>query len=142
MNTSTHNNISIRLPKNHVELIVKAAIEANESLSRYIAKRALASACLELGVAEPPPDAPSRDKIKAAAAAAGMSLEAFVAKAMADAVEAATRRSERPPVMRDSHDTEPPPGPAKPSESGNWNFSKMSPAKVVANALHRTGSER
>jgi hypothetical protein len=142
MNTTTHNNISIRLPKNHVEIIVKAAIEANESLSRYIAKRAIAVACSELGIAEPPPDAPSRDKIKMAAAALGMSTEAFVAKAMADAVEAAARRSERPPVMRDSHDTEPPPGPHRPSKSGTWDFSKESPAKIVASAIHRTGSDR
>ncbi len=44
MTILTHSNISIRLPKTHAELIVKAAIAARAELSQWDASRALAEA--------------------------------------------------------------------------------------------------
>ncbi len=145
MTVLTHSNISIRLPKSHAELIVQAAIEAREELSKWVATRALASACAELGVPEPLPEPPTRDRLRAAARAVGMSEEAFKAKALADAVELATRprKSESPPAMRDSHgDSEPPPPPAKtPSGEYRINLEKLTPAQAVRQALTASGGE-
>ncbi len=153
MTILTHSNISIRLPKTHAELIVKAAIEAREELSKWVASRALAAACAELGVPEPAPEPPSKDRLRQAARALGLTEEAFKAKVLFDAVSRALEnRTPQGPVMRDS-DTEPPP--AMPSEgagvkktkSGEYkaasldlpDLSELTPAQAVRAALGRVG---
>jgi hypothetical protein len=102
----------------------------------------LASACAELGIPEPAPEPPSRDRMRAAARALGLSEEAFKAKALADAVELATRprKSEGPPAMRDSAgDSEiPPPMPSvvkTPSGELRIDLGKLTPAQAVRMAL-------
>jgi|SRR5688572_24397397 len=143
MTILTHSNISIRLPKTHAELIVKAAIEAREELSKWVASRALAAACAELGVAEPAPEPPSKDRLRQAARALGMSEESFKAKVLFDAVSRALEhRTPTGPVMRDSGDTEPPPAmPASPkAKSGEHrldlpDLSTLTPAQAVRVAL-------
>ncbi len=147
MTILTHSNISIRLPKTHAELIVKAAIEAREELSKWVASRALAVACAELGVAEPAPEPPSRDRLRQAARSLGMSEESFKAKVLFDAVSRALEhRTPTGPVMRDAGDTEPPPAmPAegsgvKKAKSGEHrldlpDLSALTPAQAVRAAL-------
>ncbi len=142
MTILTHSNISIRLPKTHAELIVKAAIEAREELSKWVASRALAAACAELGVAEPAPEPPSRDRLRQAARSLGMSEESFKAKVLFDAVSRALEhRTPTGPVMRDS-DTEPPPAmpEVKKAKSGEHrldlpDLSTLTPAQAVRVAL-------
>ena len=143
MTILTHSNISIRLPKTHAELIVKAAIEAREELSKWVASRALAAACAELGVAEPAPEPPSKDRLRQAARALGMSEESFKAKVLFDAVSIALEhRTPTGPVMRDAGDTEPPPAmpDAKKAKSGEHrldlpDLSTLTPAQAVRAAL-------
>jgi hypothetical protein len=143
MTILTHSNISIRLPKTHAELIVKAAIEAREELSKWVASRALAAACAELGVPEPAPEPPSKDRLRQAARALGMSEESFKAKVLFDAVSRALEhRTPTGPVMRDAGDTEPPPAmpEVKKAKSGEHrldlpDLSTLTPAQAVRVAL-------
>lgn len=83
-----HTNISIRIPREHAQLVIDAAKGSKTLLSRWAADNLVKTAASELGVPVPPPAAPTRDRLRAAARAAGMSEEAFRAKALADAVAA------------------------------------------------------
>lgn len=88
MTVLKHTNISIRIPSDHAALVIDAAGASKTLLSRWAADRLVKVAAGELGVPLPAPAAPTRDRLRAAARAAGMSEEAFRAKALADAVAA------------------------------------------------------
>lgn len=122
-----HSNISIRLPREHAELITAAAINAREELSKWVADRATKAAAAELGVPVPAPAMPSRDRIRQAARAAGLSEEAFKAQALVAAVERVAKTpSERPPAME---------RPASKSGEFKLDLTKQTPAQAVRDAL-------
>lgn len=128
-----HSNISIRLPREHAELITAAAINAREELSKWVADRATKAAAAELGVPVPAPAMPSRDRIRQAARAVGLSEEAFKAQALVAAVERVAKTpSERPPAPKAS------------SQSGEFrlgsvDLSHKTPAQAVREALQAEG---
>lgn len=124
-----HSNISIRLPREHAELIAAAAINAREELSRWIAERATKAAAAELGVPIPAPAMPSRDRIRQAARAAGLSEEAFKAQALIDAVSRVAKTSDRPPARNPSE------RPASASGEFRLDLTKQTPARAVREAL-------
>lgn len=134
MTVLQHANISIRLPREHAELITAAAINAREELSKWVADRATRAAAAELGVPMPAPAMPSRDRIRQAARAAGMTEEEFKAQALVDAVaRVAKTPSERPPAAGPSErPSERPPG-----KSGEHrvDLTTKTPAQAVREAL-------
>jgi hypothetical protein len=80
-----HPNISIRIPTDHAGLVVDAAKGSKTLLSRWAADRLVKAAAAELGVPVPAPAAPTRDQVRQAAKAMGMTEDAFRARVLAEA---------------------------------------------------------
>lgn len=119
--------ISSSVPTEWAALIVEAGKQSHEpDLSAYVAKRLIEVAAAELNVdvpvlAAPEPKPPSRDRLRYAAKAAGMSEDAFKAKALEDAVREALRTTMLPPPVAEEPLPTAMPATAKPpSQSGEY----------------------
>lgn len=116
--SETHEPVSLNFPIDpHLELVARAAAKEDVNLSHWIIRAAVVRAAEVMG--EPVPDTsqfelPERQAVAAAAAAQGLSVDQFMAKAVREAVRSSL-----------------PPGPTVPPPSG-LRGSGMSAAQYVA----------
>jgi uncharacterized protein (DUF1778 family) len=119
--SETHEPVSLNFPIDpHLEIVARAAAKEDLNLSHWIIRAAVRSAAEVLG--EPVPDTsqfelPERQVVAAAAAAQGLTVDQFMAKAVKEAV-----RSSLPPA----------PSVPPPSETRGLRGSGMSAAQYVA----------
>lgn len=103
-------NVSIRIPADWYDLIVPVAAESDApNLGRWIAQAAVEKAAAERGIPVPVPAPPTRDEVRAAAKALGVTEDQLQARALTELV--ARLRGER--------ESDIPPPPAKP-RSGEY----------------------
>lgn len=127
----TRKVITFSLHESHAKIVLdaaKATVPAMPNLGQWVAQRIARAAAEDLGIplpAEPPPAMPTRDRIRTAARAAGLSEDEWKAKVIADAVSMALRPDTIPPPAQGEGG-----GEKAKHRSGEYSLGKLTPAQA------------